>query len=247
MPQFFIESSKVDGKRCIIDGEDFRHLIKVRRVKPGDYIDLRMEDGTLNVAGIKEIHSSSIVAEIIDRKEIGDELIDLTICVGLLKGKQFDLVIKKAVEIGAGRIQPVITERTVPVVSRNERNKLERWRKIALEASKQSLRERVPIIEETASFMDVVSGAASSIKILAHTGEKSRNLREFLSGIEKKPDVSILIGPEGGFTEKEVGVAKEHGWEDLKFGYTCLRAETAAIVIPAILIYEWSINSEINS
>ena len=206
MPQFFVESSNISGNKCIIEGEDFHHLIKVRRAVPGDLIHLRLENRKLLLARILEISRSAMIAEIIDeaQAQTGNMPISLTICVSLLKGKRFDLVIQKATETGASRIIPVITERTVPLVTGKETNRSNRWRRIALEAAKQSMRKEIPVIEEIAYFKDVVSDMRSSLKLLAHPSKKSRNLREFLSQVKKEPDISILVGPEGGFSENEV-------------------------------------------
>ena len=247
MPQFFIKSLKICGGHCVIDGDDFHHLTRVRRIKPGDTVSLRREDGALLSAMIKEIGVASITAEILASGDTAGETIRLTICAGLLKGKLFDTAIRKFTEIGAARIIPVISERTVSDISGKEKNKLERWRRVAEEASKQSMRSSVPVIEDPASFKEVISGVRSPVKIIAHVRDSGENLREYISCVEKNPDVAVLIGPEGGFSDREVESAKSHGWASLKFGNTCLRAETAALIIPAIIIYEWSMPDETHS
>jgi 16S rRNA (uracil1498-N3)-methyltransferase len=247
MPQFFIKSFKISGSNCVIDGDNFHHLTRVRRIKEGDSVSLRREDGALLAAVIKEIGNDSIIAEILESSDIAKEPIQLTVAAGLLKGKHFDAAVRKFVEIGAARIIPVISERTVSDISRKEKNKLERWRKISEEASKQSMRSGVPEITDPASFNEVITDVESPVKILAHARDSGENLREYFSRIEKNPDVTVLIGPEGGFSDSEVESAVKHGWASLKFGNTCLRAETAALIIPAIIIYEWSMPDETHS
>lgn len=244
MPQFFIKSFKINGSSCVIDGDDFYHLTRVRRIKQGDTVSLRREDGALLTARINDIGGSSITAEILESRDASDDRIQLTVCAGLLKGKLFDTAVRKFTEIGAAGIIPVISERTVSDISGKEKNKLNRWRKIAEEASKQSMRSSVPAIEDPASFNEVITDIGSPVKIIAHARDSGENLRGYLSRIKKKPDVSVLIGPEGGFSDREVESAKKHGWVSLKFGNTCLRAETAALIIPAIIIYEWSMPDE---
>ncbi len=243
MPQFFIKSYRISGGSCVIEGDDFHHLTRVRRVKQGDTVFLRSEDGALMSARIKAIGTASITAEIVESIGPGDEPIHLTVCAGLLKGKLFDTAVRKFTEIGAARIIPVISERTISDISGREKNKLERWMRVAEEASKQSMRSSIPVIEEPASFGDVAAGIGSQVRIIAHA-RGGENPRQYLSRIGKKPDVSVLIGPEGGFSDREVESAKKHGWAELKFGNTCLRAETAALIIPAIIIYEWSLKDE---
>ena len=123
MLQFFIKSSNITRNKCIINGEDYYHLRSVRRVKPGDFIDLRSNQGILYKGRLIEIDAKSIVAEIV---EIGEKIelpIKLTLYASMLKGKSFDLVLQKATEIGISRIIPVITERTIPIISGKEKKR----------------------------------------------------------------------------------------------------------------------------
>ncbi|MCP4137050.1 MAG: 16S rRNA (uracil(1498)-N(3))-methyltransferase [bacterium] len=237
MPQFFISSAQIEGTRCSIEGEDFFHLVTVRRVKKDDLIKLRKEDGTLVTARAVLIGESSIEAEIISQELSPENRLALSLYAALLKGKKFDLVIQKAVEIGVNRIIPVLTDRTVPVPGDKSSNKLDRWNRIALEAAKQSMRDDIPVVEEIAAFTDIVSGDCSSVKIIAHPGSGA-SLHELLENARAN-DVALLIGPEGGFTQKELDLSSTHGWKNMNFGFTQLRAETAAMVLPAVIIYEF--------
>lgn len=243
MPQFFIKSSQLKGNECIIEGGDFVHLMKVRRVRPGDRINVRTEEGRLCAAVVRNLSDNSLVADIVETGGIEEEPLHLTVCVSLLKGRLFDDVIKKLVETGASTIVPVITERTVPDISDKEK-KGERWRKISLEAAKQSMRAVVPAVLKPMRFADVISGIDPAIKIIAHTGDNGRNLRDCMRGVNASSDAAVLIGPEGGFTDGEINSACGNGWTAVRFGYSCMRADTAALIIPAILIYEWSILHE---
>ena len=95
-----------------------------------------------------------------------------------------------------------------------------------------------PVIENVKPFDELISSIESKIKILAHPDENLVSFRKYLSSINKSQEVAILIGPEGGFSPGEVEAAKGKGWVPLNFGFTTLRTETAAVVIPAIVIYE---------
>jgi 16S rRNA (uracil1498-N3)-methyltransferase len=241
MPQFFIKASNITGNKCIIEGEDCYHLQRVRRAKLNDLIDLRSVDGIIYKSRIISIDSKSITLEIIENvvnKNTETDLI-LTLYVSILKGKVFDLALQKAVEIGVSRIIPVVTERTIPVIDRNS-NKKTRWEKIVLNASKQCMRKDIPVIEDTLTFKEALVNDNSEIKIIAHPDKHGRNIKEYLSQKNKSGTVSLLIGPEGGFTDKELELAGDNNWDQVVFGFTSLRAETASIVLPAILIYEWS-------
>lgn len=239
MPQFFIPSSMLRGNRCRIEGEDYRHLAKVRRIREGDLIRVRIEGGAASVARVVRVGEGSLEAEIVREEPAAAEPVRLVLCAALMKGKKFDLVVQKAAEIGVKRIIPVVTERVIPDLSEKEEKRLERWRRIAREAAKQSLRSDLPAVEGIARFAELAARDLPGMKILAHAGGDRGSLKERLRGAEKGTDLNLLVGPEGGFSPKEVGLAERHGWEALHFGFTQLRAETAAIVLPAVLIYEW--------
>ncbi|MBN2041459.1 MAG: 16S rRNA (uracil(1498)-N(3))-methyltransferase [Spirochaetes bacterium] len=239
MPQFFVKSSDIIDGNIAIRGDDSGHLRKVRRVKPGDAINIRVDDGTLVNAVVNQIYPDHITASIKDRVESNRPAIDLTLYAGLLKGKMFDFVLQKATETGVSRIVPVVTKRTVPLVN----EKKIRWEKIMENAAKQCMRSDIPVIDNVKDFDEVISGDNSEVRIIAHTQAGNGSIRDYLaSAVNKKKDagISILIGPEGGFTEEEVRKAEENNWMRFAFGFTALRAETAAIVIPAIIIHEWS-------
>jgi 16S rRNA (uracil1498-N3)-methyltransferase len=241
MPQFFIKASNIIGNKCIIEDEDCYHLQRVRRAKAGDLIDLRDEDGIIYKGRISSIDSKSIIVEIIENvvSKSNETDLNLTLYISILKGKVFDLALQKAVEIGVNRIVPVVTERTIPVIDRS-RNKKTRWEKIAINASKQCMRNDIPVIGDMLTFTEALVNDSSGIKIIAHPDKRGKDIKEYLSQKNKSETVSLLIGPEGGFTDKELKTARDNYWDQVVFGFTSLRAETASIVLPAILIYEWS-------
>lgn len=240
MPQFFIKSDSIIDDTCVIEGDDFHHLAHVRRVKEGGTVKLRLEDGTLVIGKIISIGSGSLRIEIIDKKEQDVVSLNLRLCAAILKGKKFDLVIQKAIELGVSSIIPVVTERTVVDVHAKEEKSSLRWNRIAAEAAKQCMRSSISKVEKALPFSKLVCSDMQGVKIIAQPDKKSELLRDFLQGKEKERDVFLLIGPEGGFSTKEIELARENGWIDLNFGFTELRAETAAIVLPAILVHEWS-------
>jgi 16S rRNA (uracil1498-N3)-methyltransferase len=241
MPQFFIKASDItSGKKCIIKGEDFHHLKNVRRTKIGDLIDLRSDDGIVYKGRIREVNLDSIKAEIIERVMEVSRKTDLflTIYISILKGKVFELALQKAVEVGVNKIIPIITERTIPTLGNKEAKKT-RWQKIAENAAKQCMRKGIPVVDDILSFKEAVVNDSSGVKIIAHTEENGKNLKEYLSNKNRNEYISLMIGPEGGFSDREITLAKDNGWDQVLFGFTDLRAETASIVLPAILIYEW--------
>lgn len=236
MPQFFITSSDIRGGRYRISGEDFRHLATVRRARPGDTVRLRDETGTALSARIETIADTFIEVAIQGMLEAAHrENPELILCACILKGKNFDLVIEKAVEIGVSRIVPVVSERTIPHPA-DEEAKLVRWNRKAGEAAKQSLRERIPAVEEIRRFRDAVTGFPDATRIIAHPGA-GISLKDALAGRAAGP-VCILIGPEGGFSGGEIDQARDAGWAPMNFGASHMRAETAALVLCGIIMYE---------
>ncbi len=231
MPQFFVPSHDISEGLCRIQGEDYHHLARVHRVKAGEVIRCITDNNRCFTARVTKIGPTDLEAEVLEELDRGGGA-ELTLWIALLKGKTFDFVIQKGVELGIRRIVPVITERTV---LRKREFSLERWRKIALEAVKQSMGPALPEIDEPMAFRNAVE-APSGLRILAHPGTE-HSLREALA--EGGPgEAHLLIGPEGGFTGGEVSLAASLGWKPANFGFTSLRAETAAIVIAALALYE---------
>lgn len=243
MPQFFVSSSGIANNRCRIQGDDFRHLAAVRRVRPGDTIRLRDENGASYAASVARITGDFIEVEIVDTNAGGHCPVDITLCMCLLKGGNFDLVVEKSVEIGVSRIIPVLSERTVPRPA-DENAKIRRWSRKAEEAAKQSLRERVPDVEHIRSFREVIDMNRDRVRIIAHPGAPV-SLKEFLQR-NRAGSASLLVGPEGGFTPGEMEAAAAAGWVAADFGFSQLRAETAAAVLCGIIVYEWGNDGQTN-
>lgn len=239
MPQFFINEKDIFENQVEITGDDYRHLALVRRIRPGAVINLNAESGSIYYGIVSDVKQSSLVVKITGSHKRPCSGIDLTLYLCLLKSGNFEFAIKKASEVGVTRIIPVISERTVPDPDKKIEQKRERWEKIACEAGKQCLRPEPVSMGLPMLFSDVPDYDSSSIKIIGHPGA-SLDMKKYFSDIEKKSTVSLLVGPEGGFSEKEISYAENKQWHALNFGFTHLRAETAAAVISAIIIYEWS-------
>ncbi|MCX7680176.1 MAG: 16S rRNA (uracil(1498)-N(3))-methyltransferase [Spirochaetes bacterium] len=238
MPQFFVDISGKE-KICEIEGKDFWHLTKVRRVRVGDLVNVRNKSGALYICKVMEIFDNSMRVEIIDQKIAVQNVLNVTLGIAVLKGWKFEFVIQKAVEIGVSRVVPLLTERSVPQLEGKEKNKVERWRKIALEAAKQCMRGNLPEIDCLKTYDEFIVQISEGIKLIAHPHRNAAQLHEIIKDLNKGM-CTIAIGPEGGFSEREINAALNVGWKAVKCGDNLMRAETAAIVLPAILMYEWS-------
>jgi len=238
LPQYFILSEDIKDNQCILSGDDFHHIIHVRRMQEGDSLSLRDDKGTFYTGKIANIQRDSLIVKFQNQKKISPQQIRLTLFVAFLKGKKFDFVVQKATEVGVSKIVPVYTERTVANIEKNSESKINRWAKIALEASKQCLRQNIPEINFPCSFKDALLLTDEKIKLIASLNE-NLNFKSFLDDNFSK-EVALFIGPEGGFSKQEIELAEKNGWTALQLYGNQLRAETAAIVLPAIILYEWS-------
>jgi len=239
LPQFFINIENITNDNVLITGSDSYHLSRVRRVKPGVKIILRADDGRGFIAKVEDITPAGIHAKIINEYKNDNSIPEITLYMALLKGGNFEFVIQKTVELGVSRIVPVVTERTIPDPLKMNAGKLERWEKITNEACKQCLRVSPAFIESPMTFKDVITEDVKDLKIICHPGADIQ-IKNILGTTINRKFISILIGPEGGFSEKEISEAQKNEWIPVNLGATHLRAETAALVIPSIVIYEWS-------
>jgi 16S rRNA (uracil1498-N3)-methyltransferase len=239
VPQFFIKDSDIDGSRTVIRGDDCHHLINVRRVKSGDMLRLRSDTGRGFTARVSEVTGSEISLVILEETAAGDGIVNISLYMALLKSGNFEFVLQKAVEVGVNRIVPVTSSRTVPDPMKKIDNKLERWSKIISGAAKQCFRSNMPVLDLPLTFSDALKNDDSVMKLIAHPGAVTE-LRDYLSSSKRPDSISLLVGPEGGFSESEINSASERGWVPVNFGTTHLRAETAAVILPSLVIYHWS-------
>lgn len=239
MPQFFIDENHITGNTIRVRGDDLHHLLHVRRIKSGDGVQFRDRQGRLYQTVADDVSDDAVTCSIVSVNQQAETEFSLCLGAAILKGKKYDQVIQKAVEIGVDVIVPLLTERTIPDIGDKAEKKVQRWQRIALEASKQSLREKVPEVRDIHKYQDFIESCSDECKILAHVDPESTDLRSFLRRNEAPSSATILTGPEGGFSRKEVEIARRFDWNVLHTGISQFRAETAAMVLPAIILYEW--------
>ena len=233
MHRIFLTKSSLLEHPVIIADEKAHYLFSVLRCKPGDRIIVTDENGCSYAAQILAASKKMVTIEVAgDYKMNTESDLDIFLIQGLLKGEKMDIVIQKATELGVTAIIPVITERS----QLRETRKHPRWKKIAEEASRQSGRTRVPEIFENYSFKDIFNtpGLTSGKGIIfwEQGGEKLSDVINKLSHADK---IVLLIGPEGGFSEKEALLASEKGFLTATLGSRILRAETASIAAVSVI------------
>lgn len=237
MANFYIDKSDITENNATITGEEAGHISRVLRMKKGDKVTLCDGEGYFYEAILSDFSDKSVSAEIISsRKAETEPEVKLTIFQGVPKNPKLETIVQKLTEIGAVKIVPVDTKRAVAKLDKSA--KIDRLRKIAREAAKQSKRGIVPEVEDSMSFKKAVEMASEAeLSIIAYEEEVETSLKAALSGKNPKT-VSVMIGPEGGFEKEEVELAKEKGIISVTLGKRILRTETAPLAISSAILYE---------
>lgn len=242
MPRFFINSNDIFDDNINITGEDYNHIKKVLRLRVGENITLSDGMGNEYLAEIKGFGDGFANAGIIERyQNITEPPIVVTLYQGLPKSDKMDFIIQKSVELGITRIVPVITERTVVKLDgeKDKAKKCERWNRISQEAAKQCNRGIIPKIEVPVSFKEALRQAKdTALSLIPYEKETKSTLKQILNKSSNISKISVFIGPEGGFTEKEIDEAVNCGINPVTLGPRILRTETAGIAVLSILMYE---------
>lgn len=230
------------GSCCHLREENFRYLKSVLRMKRGSQVILFDGSGYECKASIKEFQPDSALVEIREKTIIPSKGIHISLSQSLPKGHKMDFIIQKATELGADAIIPFLSERSIPLLSQGKSvTRSSRWRKIAIEAARQCGRADIPEIKPILSFEEMLTCAAlKSAKIILWEDETKINIRSFLRGnsLKSAKDFTVVVGPEGGFTEEEIHKASAQGYISANLGKQRLKVETAVITILAIIQYE---------
>lgn len=231
MEYYFTKSENINLEKneIVIDDFEFKHLVKVLRKKSGDKITLT--DGKRNIyyCEITSIQKGKLLCQISGIEfNLYEPEVSVSLYLSLLRNfSRFEFAIEKAVELGVMSICPVITEHTV---SKNILNisKIERLKKIIISAMGQSQRCVLPELQSTLTFKELLSKTGSKLnKIVMYESSDDCEKIDFSNNSN---ELSILIGPEGGFNENEISELRKNNWQVKSLGKRKLRAETAAIV-----------------
>lgn len=225
----------------ITDRGDIRHLSKVCRLRVGDEIDVSDSMEWEYRAEIAAIDEDQVLLAILDKQKFAREPeLAVTLFQGVPKAGKMEAIIQKCVELGVYAIVPVFMERTVVVEKGNFSKKLDRWQKIADEAVKQCRRGVVPQIGQQLRFSEMQDHLADFDLILfPYENEGDYSIKDCLRSLPQKPkSVAIIIGPEGGFSDREAGELDLAGAVRVTLGKTILRTETAGMAALAMTMYE---------
>jgi 16S rRNA (uracil1498-N3)-methyltransferase len=229
-----------DEKSLMLSAEETRHARDVLRLQSGDEIFVFDGVGREFQCSVETItRTESHVAVMAEVEPARPESpLDLTLAIAVLKNEKFDLVIQKATELGVKKIVPLDTERGDVRLRDGTQKRLTRWRRIALEAAKQSGRACVPQIDAPLAFNLILqpAGENQGFTRLMFSERAGRSLSEATNSFGPQPKKIIaVVGPEGGWTDNEIELAREGLWQIVTLGGRTLRAETAAITLVSLL------------
>lgn len=215
-----------------LTGEQAAHLARVLRAERGQIFDV-VAGGFLHRAEVESV-SDSEVKFILHEEQESDGALPVHLLLAVFKFDHMEWAIEKATELGVARITPVIARRTEKHLAHAAAKRVERWRRIALEASKQSRRVDVPEIGDPVSLKDALKQDFAGAKIVLAETERENTLVAVLNKADKS-EIALAIGPEGGWAPEEMKLFSEEGWEHATLGLRILRAETAAIAALSVV------------
>lgn len=235
MRRFYAPPENFKENTVVLDAGETKHLRDVLRLRVGDEVSVFDGEGNEYFCRIEEIGKKEARLQIQKKLDNTKEShLDLKLAVSLLKGEKFDLVIQKACELGVSEIIPLQTKRADVKIKdpKDIEKRIERWQRIALEAAKQCGRSKLLKIQKPVSFEECIDTNNDAI-LFSERGGKS--LEKFIKDSKKLTQITAVVGPEGGWNDSELEIAKEKRVRILTLNGRIMRAETAAIAITAIL------------
>jgi len=240
---FFVQPEQVSEGNVRIVGTDVNHIKNVLRMKIGE--EICVSDGCDNdyYCRIVMCEKDEVIAEIIGVEKSSAKLgAEIYLFQGLPKSDKMELIIQKAVELGVTKIIPVDTKRcVVKLDDKKAEAKIKRWQSISESAAKQSGRNEIPEVGNVMRFQDAVKFVQDfDVKLIPYecSDKSMKDTRELISSIKPGMKVAVFIGPEGGFEEKEIELAKECGIVPITLGKRILRTETAGLMVLSIMVYQ---------
>ncbi len=228
-------ADEVSGDRAVLVGAHAQHLAQVLRGRVGQEFDIATGQS------VRRGRIVSITAERVEF-ELGDVIPaaatpNLTIVISIFKFDRMEWAIEKCVELGVSRIVPVVAQRTEAHLAKAAEKRVERWQRIALQASEQSRRASGPEISPPQTLHTAVTTGGGTRIVLAES-EHLMTFKDALQASLPPGEITLAFGPEGGWTESELKLFGETGWMAASLGSTILRAETAVIAAAAIALAE---------
>ena len=246
MHRFYISSEQWNPDALVLSGSEAHHARNVLRMKRGEKLVLFNGRGREITAEIVDLGNDQIQLRKLHEAETPALRCRIVLGQAIPKGKNMDLIVQKAVEIGAAEIAPIVSDRTVVLLdSENAAQKQAKWQQIAIEAAKQCGQNWLPCVHaprKPGKFFDAVA-TAFDLRLIGSLQPDARHLKKILADYssehQNRPkSVLMFVGPEGDFTPAELALARRHGCLPITLGPVVLRVETAAIYCLSVLSYE---------
>ena len=241
MRRFFINPDNIHDDTALITGDEARHIYNVLRLGANDMLQFFDSSGTTYTASILSARTGEIRVRVLSVQPADQrDIPDVILCQALPKSGKMDSIVQKSTELGVSAIIPFCCTRSIPRWDRNKSiQKREHWQRIAISAVKQSGIRPVPPVEPIISFSDLCRRDFSSfVKVVLWENETEKNIRQVLSEQTAQKNFVFAVGPEGGFTDDEIGMARSNGFEPAGLGKAILRTETVPVAVLSILGYE---------
>ena len=239
MPRFF--TNEIDENNITLTGSDAVHVGRSLRMKPGEEISVSTTDSSAEYRCIIDsLTADAVYCDLAFIKEEGNELPSkLYLFQGLPKSDKMEFIIQKAVELGVFEIIPVSMKRCVmKLEDKKAPAKIQRWQGISEAAAKQSKRTVIPTVTMPMTFKEAIKYASECTHkwVPYEMADGMPHTRELISSVKPGESVAIFIGPEGGFDQAEIDLARESGFEIITLGKRILRTETAGMVVLSLLM-----------
>lgn len=232
--QRYFSNKKIDNTFSL-SNDDLYHIKTVMRMKDKENIQVVYEEKPY-LCEVRYVESEIKINILNDLNQKEEIIPEVTILIPILKEQKMDYILQKATELGVSRFIPVIMERSVVKVDEKGQKKLDRWKRIVKEASEQSLRNTIPIIENIVHLKNL---EIEGLKLICSTVEKENTIKRVFQKRDYCDKISILIGPEGGLSEKEENILKEKNFIPVTLGPRIMRVETVPLYLMSIINYEY--------
>ncbi|MCE9610013.1 MAG: 16S rRNA (uracil(1498)-N(3))-methyltransferase [Chthoniobacter sp.] len=242
MPRFYIPPHIWNPDKLALDDGETHHALSVLRMQAGDRATVFNGQGAEATVELVSVEKGRVVLQRISAGKSAPLSCELVLAQAIPKGKNMDLIVEKATELGAAAIVPLMSERTIVRAAAGEAlAKRDKWQRVAVEAAKQCGQNWLPRVltpQTPKEFFQ--SGETFDVMLIASLQPDARPIKEALAQAtaQQPRRVLILVGPEGDFTPAEVGLAKAHGCHPVTLGPIILRTETAAIYCLSVLGHE---------
>jgi 16S rRNA (uracil1498-N3)-methyltransferase len=233
--RFFVE--EVHSGVAHIQGDAAKHLTNVLRVEVGQRYEIS-DNRNVYLAEIESARKNDVVFRTLEKLPAGAPRVRVILCAALVKFDRYEWMLEKATELGVAEIVPVIATRTERGLDRAAGKRLQRWRRITLEASQQSRRAHLPEVRDAVPLAKAVVTAPLRY-VLDEAPGGAPQLAALPAARSPEDSVALLVGPEGGWTEAERAGFEPAGWRRVTLGPLILRAETAALAALSVLNAAW--------